>query len=67
MLAGTVYFYNEFNRVLLEMDLEDFDDFTNKQLFEKILDLDASKVVVKGISHNHQSKTSERIIFSRRY
>ena len=67
MLSGTVYFYNDFNRVLLEMDSEDFDELTNKVLFQKILDLDATKVVLKGVSHNHQNEASEAIIFSRRY
>ena len=63
MLAGTVYFYNEFGHVLLEMDIEDF-NYTPRELFDKILELKATKVVVKGFSHNHQEKESTSIIYS---
>jgi len=67
MLAGTVYFYDDFKRVLLEMDIEDLDALSDKALFEKILELGASKVVVQGLSNNHQDEPSESVIFSRRY
>ena len=67
MLAGTVYFYDSFKNVILEMDIEDFDELSTKELFENILDLDAQKVVVRGVSHNFQSDAKESIIFSKRY
>ena len=67
MLAGTVYFLDDFKHTLLEMDIEDFDALSNEELFERILALKASKVVVRGVSNNQQSKTNETIIFSRRY
>ena len=66
MLAGTVYFYNEFGHVLLEMDIEDY-HYTPRELFDKILELKATKVVVKGFSHNHQLEASESIIYSQGY
>jgi len=67
MLAGTVYFYNDFRRVILEMDIEDFDALSPKEVFDKILEIDATKVVVRGESHNHQVEAKESIIYSRRY
>ncbi len=67
MLAGTVYFLDDFKRTILEMDIEDFDEMTTKELFDKILELDACKVVVRGESHNHQTEQRESIIFSKRY
>jgi len=67
MLAGTVYFYDSFKNVILEMDIEDFDALSTKELFEKILDLDAKKVAVRGVSNNFQSDAKESIIFSKRY
>ncbi|HIQ28242.1 MAG TPA: hypothetical protein EYH42_07050 [Sulfurovum sp.] len=67
MLAGIVYFYDSFKNVILEMDIEDFDALSTKELFEKILDLDAQKVVARGVSHNFQSDAKESIIFSKRY
>jgi len=67
MLAGRVYFLDKFNRTILEMDIEDFDELSTKELFEKILDVDAQKVVVRGVSHNFQSDAKESIIFSKRY
>lgn len=67
MLAGTAYFYNDFNNVILEMDIEEFSDMSTRELFDKILEIDASRVVVRGVSHNHQSEPSESIIFSKRY
>ena len=67
MLAGTVYFYNEFKHTLLEMDIEDFDELSTETLFKRILELGATKVVVRGVSNNQQSNPSESIIFSKRY
>ena len=67
MLAGTVYFYDHFKLPLLEMDIEDFDEMSNRELFDTILKLDAVKVVIESVSHNHQSNPSETIIFSRRH
>lgn len=67
MLAGTVYFYDDRNDVLLEMDIEDYDDLSQKEFFDKILELGASKVVVKSVSNNQQSKESEIILYSKNY
>ncbi len=67
MLAGTVYFLDDFKRTILEMDIEDFDEMTTKELFDKILELDAIKVVVRGFTNNQQSNARETIIFSKRY
>lgn len=67
MLAGTAYFYNDFHHAILEMDIEEFSDMSTRELFDKILDTNATKVVVRGVSNNHQSEPSESIIFSKRY
>jgi len=67
MLAGTVYFIDKFNRTILEIDIEDFDGLSTRELFDKILALDATKVVVRGCSNNHQAEQKESIIFSKRY
>lgn len=66
MLAGTVYFYDSFKRVVLEMDIEDY-HFSQRELFDKIIELNATKVVVKGFSNNNQREPSESIIYSERY
>ncbi len=66
MLVGTVYFYDDFKRIVLEMDIEDY-NFSPRELFDKILELNATKVVVRGYSHNHQKEESESIIYSQRY
>ena len=58
--------YDDFKREVLEMDIEDFDELSTVELFKKILELDATKVVVKGVRHNHQEE-KESIIFSKRY
>ena len=67
MLAGTVYFLDDFKRTILEMDIEDFDEMTTKELFDKILEIDACKVVARGLTNNQQSNARETIIFSKRY
>ena len=66
MLAGTVYFYNDFRHTLLEIDIEEF-NFTQREFFDKILELGATKVVVKGVSNNQQSKASETVLYSKNY
>ena len=66
MLAGTVYFYNEFKHILLEIDIEDF-NFSQREFFDKILEVGATKVVVRGFSNNNQRKESESILYSRDY
>jgi len=66
MLAGTVYFYNNFKRVILEMDIKDFDELSTKELFEKILELEAVKVVVRGVNCDSEEERKS-IIFSKRY
>ena len=66
MLAGTVCFYDAFKRTLLELDIEEFDEMSTEQLFKRILELGAAKVVVKGFSNNHQNTPYESIIFSER-
>ncbi len=66
MLAGTVYFLDDFNRPILEMDIEDFDELSTKELFEKILELNAVNVVVRGVNCD-TTKERESIIFSKRY
>ena len=66
MLVGTVYFYDDFKRVILELDIEDF-NFSQREFFDKILEIGATKVVVRGVSNNHQSKESETVLYSERY
>ena len=67
MLAGTVYFYDDFKRVIIEMDIEDYDELSTREFFDKILELGAVKVVVRGCSHNHQDEMSGSILYSKRY
>ena len=66
MLVGTVYFYDDFKRIVLEIDIEDY-NFSPRELFDKILELNATKVVVRGYSNNNQKEESESIIYSQRY
>ena len=49
------------------MDIEDFDGLSNEELFQKILELNAVKVVLRGVSHNHQENENEQIIFERNW
>ena len=67
MLAGTVYFYDDFKNVIFEIDIEDYDDLSKREFFDKILELGAVKVVVKGFSHNHQDEASGSVLYSERY
>lgn len=66
MLAGTVYFLNEFNRAILELDIEDMPK-SKEKLFELILSTGAEKVVVGGVCTNHQIEEYESVIFLWRY
>ena len=66
MLAGTVYFYNDFRHTLLEIDIEEF-NFSQREFFDKILEIGATKVVVKGVSNNHQNEESETVLYSQIY
>ena len=66
MLAGTVYFNDDFKHTLLEIDTEEF-NFTQREFFNKILEIGATKVVVKGVSNNHQNEESETVLYSERY
>ena len=52
--------------MIKEIDTEEF-NFTQREFFDKILELGATKVVVKGVSHNHQSKASEIVLYSKNY
>lgn len=67
MLAGTVYFYDDFKRVIKEMDIEDYDELSQKEFFELIITLGAEKVVVSGESHNHQANEYKAVLYSKRY
>ena len=66
MLVGTVYFYNEFKHILLEIDIEDF-NFSQREFFDKILEMSATKVMVRGFGNNNQREESESMLYSQNY
>jgi len=39
MLAGSVLFYNDFNRVIKEMDIEEFEVMSREEFFKLIINL----------------------------
>lgn len=59
MLAGTVYFYNEFGEVIKELDLEAYEDLTEEAFKNMIEEISAQKVVLRSFSHNHHSGVEE--------
>ena len=55
MLAGTVYFYNEEEHILKEIDIEEYEDMTEQDFQVLIERLGAYKVVLGAFYHNHHS------------
>ena len=57
MLAGTVYFYNEKEELIKEIDVEEYDDFSEDEFEQMIDDTGVSKVILRAYYHNHHSGT----------
>ena len=58
MLAGTIYFYDEDDRILKEIDIEEYEDMTVQGFQVLIENLGAVKVVLGAFYHNHHSGKS---------
>ena len=58
MLAGTIYFYNEEECILKEMDIEEYEDLTEKNFQVLIEKLGACKITLSAYYHNHHSGKS---------
>ena len=66
MLAGTVYFYNDKNEIIKEIDVSEYDKMTQDEFNETIEKLNASKVVLNAVYHNHHLGT-ETILYPKKY
>ena len=64
MLAGNVFFYNDFNRVIKEMDIEEFDAMSREEFFKLIIELDAYRVIKSGYYHGGQIEATESVLYS---
>ncbi len=57
MLAGTIYFYNDKEELIKEIDVEEYDDLSEDEFKQMIDDTGASKVMLHAFYHNHHSGT----------
>ena len=64
MLAGSVLFYNDFNRVIKEMDIEEFEAMSREEFFKLIINLNAYKVKKSGYYHGGQMEPTESVLYS---
>ncbi len=64
MLIGNVLFYNNFNRVIKEMDIEEFDKMSREAFFELIIELNIYMVLKKGYYHSEQKEPKEKVLYS---
>lgn len=63
MLAGTVYYYNNENILIEKMDLYDYEDMSQESFLKYIEKINALKVTIGSLSHNHQTKESINVIY----
>ncbi len=64
MLVGSVRFYNNFNRIIKEIDIEKFGTMSREDFFKLIIELDAYKVIKAGYYHGGQKDLSEIVLYS---
>ena len=64
MLAGTIYFYDEKESLIKEIDLEEYDELSKDEFLQMISDLGAFKVVLNAASHNHHYGT-ETVLYEK--
>ncbi len=64
MLAGTVYFYNDKEELIKEIDVEEYEDLSKDEFEQMIKNIGASRVILKAFYHNHHSG-KETILYSR--
>ena len=57
MLAGTIYFYDDKEELIKEIDLEEYDDLSEDEFKQMIEDAGASKVMLRAYYHNHHYGT----------
>ena len=54
MLAGTVYFYDAYEKLIDKMDLYDYEDMSQKEFLEYVQKIGAYRVTIGSVSNNHQ-------------
>ena len=64
MLAGTVYFYDDKEELIEEIDVEEYEGLSAEEFEQKILVLGASKVIMRAFYHNHHYGT-ETIVYEK--
>ena len=64
MLAGTVYFYDDNETLIKEIDLEEYEDLKEEEFQQLIGQLNASKVTLNAFSHNHHYG-KETVLYSK--
>ena len=57
MLAGTIYFYNDKEELIKEIDVEEYEDLSKDEFEQMVKDIGASRVILKAFYHNHHSGT----------
>lgn len=57
MLAGTVYFYNNAEELIKEIDVEEYEDLSEDKFHQMIRELSASRVTLTAYYHNHHKGT----------
>ena len=57
MLAGTIYFYNDKEELMKEIDVEEYDDLSEEEFKQMIDDIGASKVTLRAYYHNNHHGT----------
>ncbi len=64
MLAGTVYFYDDKEELIEEIDLEEYDNLSEDVFAQMISDLNAFRVVLNAVYHNHHNGT-ETVLYEK--
>ncbi len=65
MLAGTVFFYDEHQVVIKEIDLDEYDELTPDKFLDILQKLEISIVVLESFSHNYQTKSNKTVLYKK--
>lgn len=52
-LAGAIYFYNDNEELIKEIDQSEYDNLTKRKFMRMIKELEACKVILKEYYHNY--------------
>lgn len=65
MLAGEVFFYNENEKIIETMDVEDYDGMSKTEVTEFLEKINCFKAEIHGFYHNFQTTPRIEVIYEK--